>query len=436
MGKRDHTITIALCASLVAHGLGVRGLVEFANRQMGDGYVYQSGYGPGDAKDDRAVSVAQIPATDDDMGERHGTGDAANSIDSDKTFQAQEADQVQAFLSRDPEGPGQIGNKPSMSLLNPGENGDGAPPGQPGASGSPASAMPMIAAADPSPLLVQPKGPSLPAKFDQSAAEQQPRVAQASQPPPVGTSAELAKAPDALKPPQAAQSTKLTLPTALPELPVPTLKGPTPSPADSIASAIQPGTPPAPTDRVELRAPEAPPAPKPPDQKIPAPAPAAQQAVPQPPSPPAHAAPPTPPVSPAVASAAGGAGGKPGPTVSAADPAPMSDSESDPFGKTAAITFSNGRVVARSGRKVKTVRPNITDAGQIDAMLVSRATVVFKVKIDESGTVQDVKKLVSSGSDSIDLPCERALYEWVFDPTLDDHGRPIADQLLIRLNFR
>src|SRR5581483_9654315 len=348
MGKRDHTLTIALCASLVAHGLGVRGLIEFANRQMGDGYVYQSGYGPGQAKDDHAIFVAEAPPTDDDMGERHGTGDAANSIESDKTFQAEEADQVQAFLSRDPEGPGKIGNKPSMSLLNPGDNGGGAPPGQTGASGSPASATPMIAAADPSPLSVQPKGPSEPAKFQQTPGEQQPRVVQAAPTPPTGTAADLAKSGDALKPPTPTQTAQLTLPTALPDIAVPTLKGATPSNADTIASAIQPGTPPVPTDRVEIRVAQAPPAPKPPDKAQPTPP--QQQNASQPAASPAHAAPPTPPPSPAVASAAGGAGGKPGPSIAAADPAPMSDSESDPFGKTAAITFRNGKVVARSGR--------------------------------------------------------------------------------------
>src|SRR5439155_25391692 len=64
----------------------------------------------------------------------------------DEPMQAALAPQAQAFLSRDPEGPGRVGQDPSMSTQIPGENGNGhdAPPAIFGAA-TPAAAQPVPA---------------------------------------------------------------------------------------------------------------------------------------------------------------------------------------------------------------------------------------------------------------------------------------------------
>ena len=46
----------------------------------------------------------------------------------------------------------------------------------------------------------------------------------------------------------------------------------------------------------------------------------------------------------------------------AGDPAPQSDSESDPFTKIGSVVFRAGSMDARFGRKVKTIRPRLTRA--------------------------------------------------------------------------
>jgi hypothetical protein len=122
-----------------------------------------------------------------------------------------------------------------------------------------------------------------------------------------------------------------------------------------------------------------------------------------------------------------GAPGPAGPDKSTSDPAPPSDKESDPFSETKSFKFVNGKVLARNGRWVKTVKPHFDQAAMIDAALMSNASVTFLATVDEQGNVIHVVRYRSSGSDNIDLPCEQALNQWRIEPSKDRNGRPVKD---------
>jgi TonB family protein len=115
--------------------------------------------------------------------------------------------------------------------------------------------------------------------------------------------------------------------------------------------------------------------------------------------------------------------GAPGAEVAAADPAVMSDSESDPFSKRTddkAVVFRDGRVEARLGRKVKTIRPHLSFASQVDLMATQFPRLVVRVHIHADGSVRRVEIVKSSGSVSADQEVKVALYEWWFEPAKDD----------------
>lgn len=103
----------------------------------------------------------------------------------------------------------------------------------------------------------------------------------------------------------------------------------------------------------------------------------------------------------------------------AADPAVMSDSESDPFSKKNSdeVVFQDGRVEARLGRKVKTIRPHLSFASQVDLMSMQFPRLVVRVHIHTDGSVRRVDIVKSSGSVSADQEVKVALYEWWFEPT-------------------
>ncbi len=133
----------------------------------------------------------------------------------------------------------------------------------------------------------------------------------------------------------------------------------------------------------------------------------------------------------------GRAPGAPGAPVPSADPAPQSDSESDPFSSLGSVDFRPGRVLVRAGRKVKTVRPRLTEAGKWDlAASMETPYLMFKVKIDETGKVTSVDLMKSSGSNNIDLPVRRAIYEWWIEPPKDKDGKPTADVMTWTISYR
>jgi len=121
-----------------------------------------------------------------------------------------------------------------------------------------------------------------------------------------------------------------------------------------------------------------------------------------------------------ASSASGGAGGKSGtPEPGAGNPIPTSDFESYPVTRVAS-RFIAGKIEARTGRKLRTRElPKLGLAAHADLQTMDDPFVVLILRIDTTGNVTDVKIERSSGSDNVDLPCQRAAYTWWFEPRKD-----------------
>lgn len=126
----------------------------------------------------------------------------------------------------------------------------------------------------------------------------------------------------------------------------------------------------------------------------------------------------------------------PGGSPRAGDPAPMSDSDSDPFARIGSAEFRPGRVDVQLGRKHKITRPKLLLAGR-DALLALRfPTLVLKISIDSAGNVSAVEVIRSSGSNEIDQPCQIAAYDWWFEPSRDIEGNAVPDVILFTIQWR
>jgi TonB family protein len=134
--------------------------------------------------------------------------------------------------------------------------------------------------------------------------------------------------------------------------------------------------------------------------------------------------------------AATGDGRTPGMPQASGDPLPQSESDSDPFSRiSGTIVFRPGKLDVRLGRKVKTTRPRIQIAGQIDFIQFNNPTVVLEVHISATGKVTDVKVAHSSGSNQIDEPTRLAVYDWWFEPLKDKNGKAISDVYFFSIEF-
>jgi TonB family protein len=111
----------------------------------------------------------------------------------------------------------------------------------------------------------------------------------------------------------------------------------------------------------------------------------------------------------------------------AADPAIMSDSESDPFARGNSIEFHDGRVDVRFGRKVKTVRPRLSLAARYDLLTMQAPRMLVRIHVERSGDVRRVEIVKSTGSDSADEEVKVALYQWWFEPPKTNAGVALAD---------
>jgi TonB family protein len=101
------------------------------------------------------------------------------------------------------------------------------------------------------------------------------------------------------------------------------------------------------------------------------------------------------------------------------------------------MRFSEGRVDARFGRRVRWVRPRFTIAGQFDAATGSGNAVVLAVSTNREGNVTNVEVLESSGSpETIDLPVIRAVYAWWIEPPKDRAGNAMPDTMVWRIEIR
>jgi TonB family protein len=118
-----------------------------------------------------------------------------------------------------------------------------------------------------------------------------------------------------------------------------------------------------------------------------------------------------------------------------ADPAPMSDSESDAFTQAGAIEFHDGRMTARLGRAFRSVRPKLSLAAQLDLMGMASPRIVLKVSIDGKGKVTDVEVLESTGSAKVDQPVTVAMYQWWFEPARGAGGKSVDDVLIIPISW-
>lgn len=407
-----------------------------------------------------------LERTADRVGEKTGDGTATHKATGKEWLNAREASQDQPLLSRDPTGPARVGVRPSPSTAIPG----GAPatpvptpPKVPQMTFAPTPAAPVVSpappkieAAVPQPLppaqvvptiprplvVVRPGEPAPPVAPPMplvavNPTDDKPRVR--SDLPGLGEGdagtdvREIVRpnTPDPLPRPVPKPVDKPgrfdPVPVAGPRLPLPAAAPPAkpdrepasrdPLKSEALAVTLVPvhvNIPPAPT-------------PAAPTVKIPTAPTAAPQVIAVAPSP--AEAPPTPA---AVAMPAP----RPGRTAeSPADHAQQSDSEIDAFAKIGSATFRDGKVDARFGRKVKTVRPKIPIVGQIDAFAMGNPTVTLKVNIDQAGKVTGVAVHKSSGSNEIDMPCLLAMYDWWFEPLHDKSGKAVPDTILFTLTF-
>ncbi|MGD1277898.1 MAG: hypothetical protein ABR964_11845 [Tepidisphaeraceae bacterium] len=130
--------------------------------------------------------------------------------------------------------------------------------------------------------------------------------------------------------------------------------------------------------------------------------------------------------------------GKPGsPDSSAGKPIPTANFESVPI-TTIASRFVAGKIIARTGRKMLTRQiPDLTLAGWIDVDALEKPAVTLRLYLDETGNVVRVTTIHTSGSESIDLPCERAAATWWFEPRKDPlTGKPAIDVIDFVILFK
>jgi TonB family protein len=119
-----------------------------------------------------------------------------------------------------------------------------------------------------------------------------------------------------------------------------------------------------------------------------------------------------------------------------ADPAPMAESESDPFSTIGGVDFRPGRTDARLGRAHRITRPRIDLAGLVDSFEHGRVRLVLKIRIDATGNVDSVDVHKSSGSPNIDQACRVAAYQWWFEPRANATGQPLPEEtFLFRIGF-
>jgi hypothetical protein len=95
------------------------------------------------------------------------------------------------------------------------------------------------------------------------------------------------------------------------------------------------------------------------------------------------------------------------------------------------LIWRNGSVEARDGRKVKSVRPKLTDAGRMALMEMETPIVILALHIDEKGNVTAVDYLHQTDVPEVDLPHYRCAFDWWIEPSKDKDGNPRPDVLIV-----
>ena len=385
--RRNHRWSIALCASVGAHAA--------LTAWVADRYVmdHASIVVPGFNRIALALAASQVNDADV-LGDSHGTGLATDASPGELPMEAQKAEEEQSFLSRDPQGPGAVGAKPSQSTQPPGENGQ---------NGS-QQAQQTFGVSEQQASKASPKFAAHPPRQSKSDT----KLAKATPPPPSPNPTP--NQPPTQPPTQTATQTPTQVATKTP----PQTPGPGPGANPS------PSQPPDPS-RTQTAKSE--PAQTPPQTAA---------AIPdsnQPPSRPADAS------AAAQPSVMASIAGTPGQQAPPADPAPQADTESDPFSTKGSLEFRPGSTVVRMGRKHRITRPHLPWDSQYDFFGMTRSVLVLDLQLDQTGKVIGVTIARSSGSDGVDQACRLAAYEWWFEPAKDATGQSIRDEITFTIKF-
>src|SRR4051812_41997334 len=113
MTRRDHTFALSLIASLVLHAIVLRAMIQ---RMRATPAPLQA-LGTTRPAKPAAIFIEEPKDASLEFGAATGHGNAANDRPGDEPMLGRDADQTQAFLSRDPQGTGHVGDDPSMSVL-------------------------------------------------------------------------------------------------------------------------------------------------------------------------------------------------------------------------------------------------------------------------------------------------------------------------------
>lgn len=116
MTRRDISLTLALCASLVVHALLLGSMAEVYSLGTGS-HIWLPGF-----PRQPVLTALLIPSSESEdpwnrLGDSSGTGDSTDSSPGELPMIARQGLQNQAFLSLDPEGPGRVGDDPTDSVL-------------------------------------------------------------------------------------------------------------------------------------------------------------------------------------------------------------------------------------------------------------------------------------------------------------------------------
>lgn len=363
MFRQKHIFLMAVACSLALHLASFGLYVEYAHLRGSGMFTSRATIAQTKPTTAPADELIVYP----EMGDDQGAGIGSNSSPGPKPMQAQEADEDQALLSRNPQGAGRI-NLPPTVKRGPIGNGNGGQPAQ-----SPAA--PVVAEAPP--LVTQtPIVEGKPMSPDPTPPAPDPVQVASALPLPKAANGEVEPAEKSL----------------VVETPKPKPVEVKPEPKQTPKTDVQEASP-----TVQVRE-------------------VAPRAKPQ---------------------AADGDGKQRGMPPSAGNPLPQSESDSDPFSRISGnITVPRvGRLDPRLGRKVKTTRPQVNIAGEIDLIALNNPTVVLEVHIAPTGKVTDVKIAHSSGSNAIDEPTRVAVYDWWFEPAKDKTGKPVPDVIFFTVEF-
>ena len=375
MIRQKHIFLIAVACSLALHMASFGVYVEYAHLR---------GLGSFATRTTADIRPTTAPADElivyPEMGDDQANGIGSNSSPGDEPMQAREADEDQALLSRNPQGMGRMELPPALQR-GPLGNGKGGPLG----AMTPISARPITAAISEDP-----------AEEVQKAQGEKPTTPEAK----------ATTAPE----PTAAGGAQLQVASAL-NLPKAT--------DGQVAQVENAKTVDDPKPSVVETTPEKKNTPNDSQQDV------AQKAL-------AKDA-----VASAKPQAAEGDGKQRGVPMAAGNPLPQSESDSDPFSRISGnITVPRvGRLSPRLGRKVKTTRPQVNIAGELDLFALNNPTVVLEVHIAPTGKVTDVKVAHTSGSNAIDEPTRVAVYDWWFEPAKDKRGKPVSDVIFFTVQF-